>query len=149
MDRVASFDSLQRNPLTAPAISLSDSGIFHFAAHLPGARPNDFLPDWRPAGWETIGYLNQAGTARELRQDRTATSTVNDSSKEVIELRKSNLFENIHGEIGFLYGRSSGGRVNYDVESGYIFATAGDENVQISVGAFYEQSKAEFSKRGR
>ena len=139
----------------APAMSLGDSRVFPFGnAFAWMTAPNDFLPDWQPAEWQNAAYLNEAGTARQLRRDRTAASvanSVNDSSKEVaqVELRKSNLLENLHGEVGFLFGRSSGGRVNYDVESGYIFGTTGDENVQISVGAFYEHASADFPRRGR
>ena len=94
----ARFDSLQRNAFTAPAFQLSDSRSFPFrSAYAWSEAPNDFLPDWRPEGWENIGYLNQASTARELRKDREAGSSYlyNDSSKEVVELRK-NLLENIH-----------------------------------------------------
>ncbi len=135
-------------------MSLADSRAFPFGnAFAWMTTPNDFLPDWRPANWENTAYLNEAGSARQLRRDRAAASArnVNDSSKEVaeVELRKSNLLENLHGEIGFLFGRSSGGRVNYDVESGYIFGTTGNENVQISVGAFYEHANADVQRRSR
>lgn len=145
---------LGRSIWAAPAMSLGDSRAFPFGSAFAWmTAPNDFLPDWRPAEWENTAYLNEAGSARQLRRDRTAASAsnVNDSSKEVaeVELRKSNLFENLHGEIGFLFGRSTGGRVNYGIESGYIFGTTGDENIQISAGAFYEHAKADFPRRGR
>lgn len=47
------------------------------------------------------------------------------------------------GEIGFLYGRSTG-KHGFETEQGYIFGTAGNDNIQISVGAAYQ----EWSGRG-
>lgn len=46
------------------------------------------------------------------------------------------------GEAGFLYGRSAGGKYSFDTEQGYIFGTVGNDHIQISAGAAYQQWNA-------
>ena len=45
----------------------------------------------------------------------------------------------VSGEMGFLYGHSAGGRHSFDTEQGYIFGEVGNGNIQVSVGASYQQ----------
>jgi hypothetical protein len=45
----------------------------------------------------------------------------------------------VSGEMGFLYGRSAGGHHTFDTEQGYIFGEVGNGNIQVSVGASYQQ----------
>src|SRR3954447_1203260 len=51
----------------------------------------------------------------------------------------------VGGEMGFLYGRSAGGKHSFDTEQGYIFGEVGNGNIQVSVGASYER----WNTRGR
>lgn len=52
------------------------------------------------------------------------------------------------GEIGILYGRSSG-KYRGDEFQSYIFGTVGNEHFQISAGAAYEESSTRFRRFSR
>jgi hypothetical protein len=52
------------------------------------------------------------------------------------------------GEIGVLYGRSSG-KFGGDEFQSYIFGTVGNEHFQISAGAAYEESSIRLRRFGR
>jgi hypothetical protein len=147
------LSALSGSSAHTPSLALSDARHFpfsHSSAWLE-ATPSDFLPNWRPEGWDNGSDLSFADALPQRRSKQAGAASRSyseDSSKEVVELRKS-LWENVHGEVGFLYGRSAGGRFQRDVESGYIFGTVGDEKTSISVGASYENSNYNFSRRGR
>jgi hypothetical protein len=137
-----------------PLLTLSDPRSFPFSntGAWVGATMNDFLPDWKPAGWENSANLNFATTMGQYQQTTTTGSSIGlskDSSKEGVDLARSNPFEYVHGEVGFMYGRSVGGKNSFDVESGYIFGVTGNDKFQISAGAFYENSNVDFSRRRR
>ena len=53
----------------------------------------------------------------------------------------------VGGEVGVLYGRSSGKFGGSEFES-YIIGTVGNEHVQISAGASYQESTSCFSRGG-
>jgi hypothetical protein len=153
-DHPAGFGSLHRSAAYIPSLRLSDGTAFPFGSAFAWMEmtPADFLPNWRPEGWENMSDLSLAQTAPEGRRRTIGASSPGyskDSSKEFVDVRETNLLENVHGEVGFLYGRSAGGRYSREVESGYIFGTTGDDKVQISVGAFYENSTVTFPRRGR
>jgi|tagenome__1003787_1003787.scaffolds.fasta_scaffold20980086_2 hypothetical protein len=134
------------------SLGLSDSHHFPFRSAFAWMEPaNDFLPNWKPDGWDSAPDYKVATNSRQRRQKANDYKNVSDSKDSTgasIEMRKS-LFDNIHGEVGFLYGASTGGRVSHQLESTYIFGSVGDEHVQISAGAFYEHSNTDFSRRGR
>ncbi len=65
--------------------------------------------------------------------------TVSDSSKETVELRRFSFFDHASGEVGFLYGRSSG-KYGVTTEQGYIIGEVGDDHFHITVGASHEES---------
>jgi hypothetical protein len=136
-----------------PLLTLSDARFpFSTSGAWIGASANDFLPDWRPAGWENNANLSFATTEYSHRQTATTGSTLGfskNSPKEVSNLRQSSPFDYVHGEVGFLYGRSSGGRNSLETESGYIWGVTGNDKFQISAGAFYENSNFDFSRRRR
>ena len=152
--REIALTSLNATSNRLPWVALSDPRSFPFSnafAWNEGA-PNDFLPDWRPTGWNNSPYLNFATTAGQYRQTTTTGSSIGlskDSSKEGVDLARSNPFEYVHGEIGFMYGRSVGGKNSFDIESGYIWGVTGNDKFQISAGAFYENSNVDFSRRRR
>ena len=151
IDHPLSFRSL--HPESAYFTSLArDTGSIPFSTGFPWSvmTANDFLPNWRPAGWDSTSNLSFASMYPQSRQTRpvgSANPLSEDSSKEVVNLRTSFL-ENVHGEVGFFYGRSSGGRNSAETEGGYISAETGNDKVQIGVGASYENSNFSF-KRGR
>ena len=85
---------------------------------------------------------------RQTRPVGSAMPYPEDSSKESPEMRKS-LFDYVHGEIGFVYGRSSGGRNSLDTEGGYLFGETGNEHFSIGAGVYYQNSNFQYSRRGR
>jgi hypothetical protein len=152
-DHPLSFRAL--HPSSAYSASLSDP----VAENIPfrngfawSATPGDFLPSWRPNGWEDQDFAFVTLEMNSGSSGRTPVGSANgfskDSSKEVSDVRTSNLLQNVHGEVGFMYGHSSG-KFSRDIESGYIFGTTGDDHFQISAGASYEHSSGDFSRRGR
>jgi hypothetical protein len=152
-DGMNAFNATNRSLAPVASLGLSDASRFPFGSAFAWMEPADnFLPGWKPDGWDAAPDYKVATTSRQRRQrtgnDYKNVSDAKDTTGGSVELRKS-LFDNIHGEVGFLYGASSGGRVSHQVESSYIFGTAGDEHVQISVGAFYEHSNTDFSRRSR
>ena len=152
-DHPLSFRSL--HPFSAYSASLDrpSAQAFPFSSGFPWSvvRQNDFLPSWRPTGWDSMTNLNFATTYPQARQTRTVGSASpysDDPSKEAPEMRKS-VFDYVHGEVGFFYGRSSGGRNSFDTEGGYIYTETGNERFSIGVGASYENTNFQFSRKGR
>ena len=86
-------------------------------------------------------------TARSHRASAPAVPA-EDSSKEIATVRRSNLFDYAGGEVGFLYGRSTG-KFGREVEAGYILGEVGNDKFQINVGASYENSSGRFPRFGR
>lgn len=87
-------------------------------------------PDFLPA-------LPARGPQRNTATERRGYSK--DSSKEVVDVERSSLFDYAGGEVGFLYGRSTG-KYGREVMQGYIFGEVGDDKFHISVGAAYEEA---------
>ena len=75
-----------------------------------------------------------------------STTSGKDSSKEVVDVGPPK-FTYANGEVGFLYGRSSG-KFGRDVEAGYILGTVGDDKFNITVGASYERSNGRVPRFG-
>ena len=147
-----SFSSLAAAS-SQPALTLADARRFAFRSSVAwvAAAPNDFLPSWKPEGWDkdpvAVAQINRTRERPDGRARVGAADFSKDTTGANVELQKS-FWNNVHGEVGFLYGRSSG-RVSRDVEAGYILGTVGDEHLQISAGAFYENSNWEFPRRVR
>jgi hypothetical protein len=57
-------------------------------------------------------------------------------------------FEYATGEIGFMYGRSTG-KYGGSFKQGYITGEAGNDKTQVFVGASYEDSSFRFPRFGR
>jgi hypothetical protein len=153
VDHTANLNSLHRGSDYVPSLALSDAHAFPFSSSFAWmeAAPNNFLPNWKPDNWDN--GLNMAQTAPQ-RRARSSSSAPNGDSKDFdssgasVELHK-NLFDYVHGEVGFLYGHSAGGRNSASTESAFINATTGNDKVQISVGAFYENTNFDLQRRGR
>jgi hypothetical protein len=138
-----------RSATLAPAMSLADSRAFPFRSTSAWMSPvNDFLPDWRPANWDSSGTNLSMGWGQPVRNSGAPTMGYSkDSSKDTVDVRRSNLFDYVHGEVGGYFGTSTSGRNRLTNEGAYIFSEVGNENFQISVGAFYDHS--DFSRHGR
>ena len=66
-----------------------------------------------------------------------ATTYRTDAGTKAMELLPR--FDYAHGEVGFLYGKSSG-KFGREVKEGYILSEFGNDKTQITVGASYGQS---------
>ena len=123
------------NSLDNPVFGLpfSNRDVFSLATtfNLVGASPQSFLP-FSPAN-ETP------------RVSRPATSA-KDSSDRLFDLRPN--FDYVTGEVGFLYGHSSG-KFGGDYLQGYIFGEVGNDRIHISAGASYEEWNGRVPRWGR
>src|SRR4051794_6890713 len=90
----------------APRMNLSHARAFPFGSSFAWMAPsNDFLPDWRPTGWDSSGGNLIAAWGQPVRT-ATTTGYSKDSSKEASDVRKSNVFDYVHGEVGGFFGTS-------------------------------------------
>jgi hypothetical protein len=128
IDRPYIFSGLNNSPPRFPSLTLSDRQLFSFSTALAWMQPTspDFLP-----GLPTM--------APHPAVAASSSAAIRDSSKEVVDVQRSGLFDYAGGEMGFLYGRSTG-KFGGDYKQGYIIGEVGDEKFHISVGAAYEES---------
>jgi hypothetical protein len=142
------FSALNDNSFPRlPSLTLSDGGLFSFS----GAVASPLLFNWMettPADF--LPALSMASTTARSQRATAPAATANDSdsSKEVVDVRRPNLLDHVSGEMGFLYGRSTG-KFGGEVEQGYIIGGVGDDKFNITVGAAYEHSSGRFSRFGR
>ncbi len=123
------------NSLDNPVFGLpfSNRDVFSLATtfNLVGTTPQSFLP-FSPA-------------MESPRTSRAGTSA-KDSSDRLFDLRPN--FDYVAGEVGFLYGHSSG-KFGGDYLQGYIFGEVGNDRVHISAGASYEEWNGRVPRWGR
>jgi hypothetical protein len=126
----ADMFSALNNSFLRPPLALSDGWPFSFSSAFNWIEmTSNFLP-----------ALDTAMPAKDSTRD-TATERrgySKDSSKEVVDVRPK-LLDYVSGEVGFLYGRSTG-KFGREVEQGYIIGEVGDDKFHITVGAAYENS---------
>ena len=129
----ALFSSLNSSYYGFPSLSLSDGRLVSLsnAYNWIEATTPDFLPAF--------------STDKPARVSSAATSG-RDSGNKVVEVQPK-LFDYAGGEVGFLYGRSTG-KYGVEVEQGYIFGEAGNDKFHISVGAAYENLSGRFPHLG-
>jgi hypothetical protein len=126
-----SFDSLSSpntETLRFPAVSFSD---------LQAYAPSD-KTDWIAA--QNVDFAPLPRPARATPVRRMALIT-NDGSKEILEQPPVSVRSRYHvsGEIGAAYGVSVG-KYNAESEGGYIVGGVGDDKMQITAGASYENT---------
>jgi hypothetical protein len=142
-DRSDTLTALNNSLLRVPSLTLSDAQLFSFSGAVAPplffnwmeTTPTDFLPalpTTPPGPQRTFAYVPPA----------------TDSSKEVVDVRRPNLLDHVSGEMGVLYGRSSG-KFGGAVEAGYIIGQVGDDKFNITAGASYEHSSGRFPRFGR
>jgi hypothetical protein len=119
-----SLNSLSNAQLEFSALTLANAQPFFF--------PSTF--NWiDPASAEFLLPLPSVAAPRTT----TAATRLADSSKEFVDVTQRNPLDSVHGEVGVLYGHSTG-KFGGDVEAGYIVGGVGDDKLQINVGASYE-----------
>jgi hypothetical protein len=133
------FSALNNSLLHLPSLSLSDGQLFSFS----GAVAPPFSFSWmEPMPPDFLPALSTTAPPRA----NAAAAYPKDSSKEVVDVRP-NLFDYAGGEVGVLYGRSTG-KYGVEVEQGYILSEMGNDKFHISVGAAYENLNGRFPRLG-
>ncbi len=125
-----------------PLLQLSDVGSFAFPGTFSWIEqtPPDFLP--------ALSAPATRASRKSSVVKASATMPVQDSSKEGVELQRSNFFTHAGGEVGVSYGRSLG-KSGGSAEQGYIIGEVGNDKLQITAGASYENTSGRFSRFGR
>jgi hypothetical protein len=119
--------------LRRPSLTLANGGFFSLADAFGWIEttPPDALPP---------------SSAVEPRRFVRAASPAADSSGKFVNWRPN--IDYATGEIGVMYGKSSG-KFGREYKSGYIISEIGDDNFHLSVGTFYEQSSGRVPRSGR
>ena len=114
------FNSLD-NPVFGFPFSNRDVFSLSTTFDLMGTTPRSVLP---------------FSPATESPRASLPETAAKDSSNRLFDLRPN--FDYVTGEVGFLYGRSTG-KFGGDYKEGYIFGEVGNDRIHISAGASYEE----------
>jgi hypothetical protein len=139
-DASAPLDSLSATnveELRFSAVSLSD---------LQQYAPSD-KTDWVDGRDVAFSPLPQPAARTSAPARRMALIT-NDPSKEMPEDFPVKSRYHVSGEMGAAYGVSTG-KYGVESESGYIIGTVGDDKLQITAGASYENTTFRAPRFGR
>ena len=123
------FNSLD-NPVFG--FPFQNRDVFSLATtfNLMGSAPQSFLP---------------FSSAMELPRASVPATSAKDPPDRPFDLRPNYY---VTGEVGFLYGRSTG-KFGGDYKEGYILGEVGNEKMQISVGAAFEDWNGRVPRWGR
>ncbi len=135
--RLDIFSALNNSLPRFPSLALSDAQRFSFLSAFTWMEPTP--PDFLPA--------LKATTPQKANASTTPGKDSSKEVKEVVDMERSNLFDYASGEVGFLYGRSTG-KYGVEVEQGYIFGEVGNDKFHISAGASYENWSGHFPRFG-
>ena len=125
-------DPLDRPFYRLPSLSLADEERVSFLA-LSWQTPVDFLPSFNPTESQSVARPTQSIHGNPL--DKT------------MEVEAPNRVY-VGGEVGFLYGRSSG-KYGREFESGYVLGEIGNDYFHLTVGTSYERSSGRVPRWGR
>jgi hypothetical protein len=126
------FSNLRTSSVHLAAVGLSDAAPLSLStAFLAPSAVSDFLPALPASGPATSARM------ANISATMPAQDYSKDYSKEAIPTEHHRLFDYATGEVGFIYGASTG-KFSSDFEQGYIQGTVGNEHMQISAGASYE-----------
>ena len=117
-----------------PWSSLENHDKFFFSSAFGSMRTTrEFLPNFDPSEPLTMAYL-PSGDSK-------------DSLDRIIDLQAPSKIR-FGGEVGFLYGKSTGkyGREDF---AGYIIGTVGNEKFSINVGYLHQESTFNVPRRRR
>ena len=124
-------DTLDRQQ---PWVSLENRDRFFFSSAFGSMRATrEFLPDFDPSEPLNMAYL--------------PSSDSKDSLDRIIDLEAQSKIR-FGGEVGFLYGKSTGkyGREDF---AGYIMGTVGNDKFSINVGYLHQESTFNVPRRRR
>jgi len=137
-DRPDIFSALNNSSLRFPSLALSDGRLFSFS----GAVAPPLLFNWMEP---TLPDFLPASSTPKPQRVTALPAPPKDSSKEVVDVQRSNLLDYAGGEVGFLYGTSTG-KFGREVEQGYFIGDVGNDKFHITVGALYENSSGRFPR---
>ena len=116
---------LDGGTLNRPEVSLANQDRFFFSTAFGAMQPtSEFLPTFSPMGPRSVAA--------------PATRDSKDSFDNIVEFKSTNRIR-VGGEVGFLYGKSSGtyGREDF---AGYIIGTVGNDTFSITAGYLHQES---------
>ncbi len=125
--------TLDRQFVRLPSLSLADRERLSFSTAFNWQTPVDFLPTFNPIEPQSFGF--PIAPARRTSLDN------------VVEMRAPDRIY-VGGEIGFLYGRSSGKYGREDFQT-YIIGTVGNEKFSITAGYLHQESSGRVPRWGR
>lgn len=121
------------DPAFYPSLSLADGSRFNFASSLGWMSPSpELLPATESAGRVSHTVVPPADPRSSLER--------------LLNMRSDSSY--VTGEVGFLYGQSSG-KYGREYKQGYIMGEVGDDKFHISVGASYQDSNGQVPRFGR
>src|ERR1700730_1242129 len=141
-ERADFFRTLNSSDLPFSWLALSDTQAFSFS----GAVVPPLLLSWV----ETTSPVDVVLPTIIVKPPPGTTAyaaRLDDSSKEVVDVQRSHSYY-AGGEMGALYGRSSG-KFGREVEEGYIVGGVGDDKFNITVGAAWEHSNGRVPRFSR
>lgn len=115
-----------------PALTLLDGRRFSISGPLGPVTPNDLIP---------VAFLS----AVEAKKINASPIYGTDSPGGVLDLQLNRNFAG--GEFGLFYGKSSG-KFESEEKSAYILGSVGNEKLQITAGAAYEEASGHLPSLG-
>ncbi len=126
--------TLNRPFLQVPSLSLADRDRFFFSTSFGAMQAtSDFLPTFSPVGPRSV--------VSPTLFDR------GNSFDDIVEIRSTDRIR-AGGEVGFLYGKSSGKYGREDFQT-YIIGTVGNEKFSITAGYLHQESSGRVPRWGR
>jgi len=117
--------ALDSRLVRAPSITLEDRSRFFFSTAFGSMNPTaDLLPAFYPWEPQSLAYMPSTGRRNSLDN--------------VVELRTPDRLQ-YGGEVGFLYGKSSGKYGREDFQS-YIIGTVGNDKFSITAGYLHQET---------
>jgi hypothetical protein len=117
--------------LYRPSLSLADQDRFFFSTSFGAMQAaSDFLPTFSPMG--------------PRRVVAPATLDSKDSPDNVMEFKSTDRIR-AGGEVGFLYGKSTGKYGREDFQT-YIIGTVGNDKFSITAGYLHQESSGQVSR---
>ena len=126
-------NTLNRPFLGLPPLSLADQERVSFMSAFTWQTPVDFLPPFNPPEPQDA----EVSTTSERRN----------SADRSLEMRAPDRVY-FSGEVGFLYGKSSGKYGREDFQT-YIIGTVGNEKFSITAGVLHQESSGRVPRWGR
>lgn len=121
------------NMLNRPFLTLGDQDRFSFMTAFNWQTPPDFLPPFNP--------MDPRSAAS------SAIADSKDSLDNTVEMRARDRVY-VGGEVGFLYGKSSGKYGREDFQT-YMIGTIGTEKFSITAGFLHQESNGHVPRWGR